>query len=106
MAGLALSALAGLRAGPVPGSASRLYGEPFDAAPFGTLISDPDNKSLVVRWAEPRKIRRVVVEFPASMAPPGPRSVRLQYWHQSWDGRPDPILAEAGAGGLTSPWAA
>jgi len=79
---------------------SVVSGAPFDAVPFGTRILDPERKAFVIRWAEPRKIRRVVVEFPTSVTPPSPKSVRLQYWHQSWDGRPDPILTEAGAGGV------
>jgi hypothetical protein len=104
IAGLALSVLTTVRADAVSGITSGVSGGPFDAVPFGTLIPDSDGKSLVVRWAEPRKIRRVVVEFPANVTPPSPQSVRLQYWHQSWDGRSDPILAEAGAG--DAGWAA
>ena len=48
--------------------------------------------------AEPRKIRRVLVEFGSGSAVPAPDKIRLQYWHRTWDGRPDPVLEEAGAG--------
>ena len=98
--GVSILVLPGLRAEMIPRMTSNAPGDPFDAAPFGTLISDSDNRSLIVRWAEPRKIRRVVVDFPAGVTPPSPKNVHLQYWHQSWNGSPDPILAEAGAGGV------
>jgi hypothetical protein len=75
-------------------------GEPLDAAPFGFLLRETDGKALGVRWPEPRKIRRLVVEFAEGVAVPEPRNVRVQYWHRSWDGKPDPILAEKGAGGV------
>jgi len=75
-------------------------GEPFDAAPFGSRISEADGKACGVRWAEPRKIRRVVVDFGPAAQPPGPEKVRVQYWHRTWDGRPDPVLAETGAGSV------
>jgi len=35
----------------------------FDAAPFGIVVDDGDPKTYAVKWAEPRKIRRVVVTF-------------------------------------------
>ena len=70
----------------------------FDAAPFGTLVSRPGANEYVLRWAEPRKIRRVLVEFGSGSAVPAPDKIRLQYWHRTWDGRPDPVLEEAGAG--------
>ena len=69
----------------------------FDAAPFGTLVSRPGANEYVLRWAEPRKIRRVLVEFGSGSAVPAPDKIRLQYWHRTWDGRPDPVLEEAGA---------
>ncbi len=77
-------------------------GSAFDAAPFGFAIREADGRGYGVRWGEPRKIRRVVVEFDGA-APPADK-VRLQYWHSTWNGRPDPILAEHGAGGVG--WAA
>ncbi len=76
---------------PLPGGA-------FDAAPFGFPLQKRDGKVIGVQWAEPRKIRRVVVEFDKDAQLPPPEKVRLQYWQRIWNGRPDPILAEAGAG--------
>ncbi|MHC4795572.1 MAG: hypothetical protein ACYTF1_02920, partial [Planctomycetota bacterium] len=73
-------------------------GSAFDATPFGVVERGADGKAYSVRWGEPRKIRRVVVEFGAKAPEAG--KVRLQYWHRVWDGRPDPVLAEAGAGGV------
>jgi hypothetical protein len=74
-------------------------GAAFDAAPFGYAIHEADGKVHGVRWAQPRKVRRLVVEFPADAALPAAEKVGVQYWHNSWDGRPDPILAETAAGG-------
>lgn len=71
----------------------------FDAAPFGFVETAKDGKAYGIRWADPRKIRRVVVEFGDDASPPASDKVRLQYWHANWDGRPDPIQAERGAGG-------
>lgn len=73
--------------------------EVFDAAPFAVAgPSEPGER--VLRWAEPRKVRRVVVEFNLGSIVPAPDKVRLQYWHRTWDGGPDPVLEEAGAGGV------
>ena len=71
----------------------------FDAAPFGIAIQGDKGKWQGVRWAEPRRIRRLVVEFGADKAP-DPATVKLQYWHRVWDGKPDPVLVEQGAGGV------
>ncbi len=71
-------------------------GDAFDAAPFGMIEGQP-GKAYIVRWAEPRKVRTVVVEFDHDA--PAAEKVKLQYWHGAWDGRPDPILAEGAAGG-------
>ncbi len=82
-----------------PASASRsdaVAGQPLDAAPYGFV--EADTKTYSIRWGEPRKIRRVVVEFAENAQLPAPDKVRIQYWHGSWDGKPDPILAEHGAG--------
>ncbi|HSW46424.1 MAG TPA: hypothetical protein VLM89_12725 [Phycisphaerae bacterium] len=68
----------------------------LDAAPYGFI--EVDSKSFGVRWGEPRKIRQVAVGFAEGGRLPEPDKVRVQYWHGSWDGRPDPILAEHGAG--------
>ena len=75
----------------------------FDAAPFGFVEQAPDGRSYGIRWGEPRKVRAVVAEF-APGTRPDPDAVRVEYWHRVWDGRPDPILAERGAGGVG--WAA
>ncbi|MBN1489645.1 MAG: hypothetical protein JXA69_06990, partial [Phycisphaerae bacterium] len=78
---------------PTPGAA-------FDAAPFGDPIHDAEHHWHGLRWAQPRKIRRVEVEYAAAPRPQNPQAIRLQYWHRSWDGRPDPVLAERGAGSV------
>ena len=72
----------------------------LDMAPFGFRASDPNHRWHSVRWAEPRKIRQVVVEFPDGRVLPDPDAVTLQYWHRTWDGRPDPVSPERGAGGV------
>src|SRR5688572_18733259 len=73
----------------------------FDAAPFGfTLEQDEGGKAAGIRWAEPRKIRQVVVEFANGADLPEPSAVKLQYWQRIWNGKPDPVLAESGAGGV------
>jgi hypothetical protein len=72
-------------------------GAAFDIAPFGFPISYGDGKSQGPRWAEPRKVRRVVVQFEGKQPLP---PVRLEYWHRVWDGRADPLLVERGAGGV------
>ena len=76
----------------------------LDAAPFAVAVERGDAKSYGVRWAEPRKIRRLVVEFSADATPPPPEKLKVQYWHRNWDGRPDPVAAETAAGG--EGWAA
>jgi hypothetical protein len=72
-------------------------GSAFDAAPYAFKDVEADGKAISLRWAEPRKIRRVVVDF--GNAAPAPEKVKLQYWLGTWNGRPDPIQAERGAGG-------
>ena len=74
-------------------------GQLLDAAPFSLFTSDEDGKAHSLRWGEPRKIRRIVIELPKDANVPKSDKIRLQYWHKSWDGRSDPILAETGAGG-------
>jgi len=71
-------------------------GSAFDATPFGFVESQA--KSYRVRWGEPRKIRSVAVTFDGDLPDPG--KVRLQYWHRVWNGRPDPVRVEQGAGGV------
>ena len=72
----------------------------FDIAPFGFRMSYDDGKAHGVRWAEPRKVRRVVVEFAGTGTLPEPAQVRLEYWHRVWDGKADPLIVERGAGGV------
>jgi hypothetical protein len=74
-------------------------GDAFDAVPFG-FADDAGPNAWGVRWAEPRKIRRVVVEFDGQTKTPSPDKVRLEYWHASWDAKPEPIQSEKGAGGV------
>jgi hypothetical protein len=71
----------------------------LDAAPFSLFTAEENGKAHSLRWGEPRKIRRVVIEFPENSNLPKPDKIRLQYWHKSWNGLADPILAERGAGG-------
>jgi len=73
-------------------------GAPFDIAPFGLREAEADGTAYVLRWAEPRKIRRVVVEFEAGQVLPEQTPIRVQYWHRVWDGRADPLIVERGAG--------
>ena len=74
----------------------------LDAAPFGVAEVQEEGKAYGVRWAKPRKVRRVVVEFPRDAGLPDPQNVRVQYWHRWWDGKPDPFLSHAaGSAGWT-----
>ncbi len=72
-----------------------------DIAPFGVPVPHDGaaGPQPEVRWAEPRKVRQVVVEF-ADGQLPDPCAVSLQYWHRTWDGQADPVLMERGAGGV------
>ncbi len=97
--GLLLVSAGGARWQAARGEAAQVVGQAFDAAPFGMPLREEGGKAYGVRWPEPRKIRRVVVEFESSATVPDPAQVRVQYWHRVWDGRPDPILAETAAGG-------
>ncbi|MBI4580515.1 MAG: hypothetical protein HY718_12480, partial [Planctomycetes bacterium] len=76
----------------------------FDAAPFGFSERSAGGKAYGVRWAEPRKVRRLAVEFAADATVPPTESLKVQYWHRHWNGRPDPIATEVAAGG--EGWAA
>jgi hypothetical protein len=71
-----------------------------DIAPFGVPVPQEGSASPQpqVRWAEPRKVRQVVVEFAGGQALPDPCGVSLQYWQRTWDGQADPVLMERGAG--------
>ena len=75
-------------------------GMAFDAAPFGILIPDQDGRGYGIRWAEPRKIRRVEVEFADNLVPPPSSQLRLQYWRRIWKGKPDSVLSERSAGAV------
>jgi hypothetical protein len=75
-------------------------GTAFDIGPFGSRMSYDEGKAHGLRWAEPRKIRRVVVDFDGNQALPEPSQVRLEYWHRVWDGNADPLIVERGAGGV------
>jgi hypothetical protein len=73
-------------------------GASFDIAPFGFRTAEAN--ACGIRWAEPRKIRRVVVEFDEGQAPSDAAAVKLQYWHRVWNGKADPLIVERGAGGV------
>jgi len=97
LAGTGVSSKSGLL---VTGAENTLKpGQLLDAAPFSMFSIDENGKAHSLRWGEPRKIRRVVLKFPEKSNQPGPDKIRLQYWHKSWNGLADPILAESGAGG-------
>jgi hypothetical protein len=74
-------------------------GASFDIAPFGLRVTG-EGKSDGLRWAEPRKIVRVVAELANDHPLPESSQVHLQYWHRVWDGKADPLIAERGAGGV------
>jgi hypothetical protein len=80
--------------------AAPAVGEACDIAPFGFRVSDADSAWHGIRWAEPRKVRAVIVQFEEDGQLPKTSEVKLQYWHRTWDGKADPILAERGAGGV------
>jgi hypothetical protein len=73
-------------------------GQLLDVAPFALYTTDQDSRFHQLRWGEPRKIRQVVIELPDDKSPAEDDSLSLQYWHKSWNGKADPILAERGAG--------
>ncbi len=75
-------------------------GAAFDIAPFGFPISYGDGKAHGPRWTEPRKVRRVVVEFAEGQTLPESPQLRLEYWQRVWDGKANPLIVERGAGGV------
>jgi len=79
---------------------SLIRGQLLDAAPFSLYTSENDGKVFSLRWGEPRKIRRVVIDLQQNTNSTKTDKIRLQYWQKSWDGLADPILAESGAGGV------
>jgi hypothetical protein len=76
------------------GGGVKTAGEALDAAVFGFTENAADGTAYGVRWAEPRKIRRLVAEFAPEAALPPADHVRVQYWHKAWDGKPEPVLRE------------
>jgi hypothetical protein len=72
--------------------------EAFDAAPFGYSLDQADGKAYGFYWAEPRKIRKLVVEFDSGDALPAVDKVRVQYWRHHWGGTPDRKLPHNPAG--------
>ena len=81
-------------------SEHKVSDEACDIAPFGFRISDTDGGWHGIRWAEPRKVRRVIVQFEEDQTLPDPSEVTVQYWHRTWDGKADPVQAERGAVGV------
>ncbi len=71
---------------------------PIEISSFGYTIPQPQEHGYGVRWAEPRKIHRVVAEFENAISPDVAETIRVQYWRRVWDGRPDPVLAEETSG--------
>lgn len=72
----------------------------FDAAVFGMATDEDDPRSVAVRWAEPRKIRKVLLHFEQGAALPKPESLRVEYWHRVWKGGPDAVVGEKNAGSM------
>ena len=73
-------------------------GQLLDVAPFALYTTEQDGRFLQLRWGEPRKIRQVIIEYTGDKSTSVADSLKLQYWHKSWNGKADPILAERGAG--------
>jgi hypothetical protein len=96
-AGMLLVALAFVRAVDAAPSAAPEDAS-FDAAPFGFVERSDDHTMYGIRWADPRKVRRVAVTWAEGAALPSPGDVAVEYWHREWNGQPDPVLAERGAG--------
>ena len=87
-----------------PPSPTTPTSEFLDAAPFGWPLAETDGKSFGVRWAEPRKIRQLVVEFADDTAPPPTEQVRVEYWQRAWNGHADLPLAERNAANAGWEW--
>lgn len=80
-----------------PGGIGRIP-DGFDAAPFGEPFSEDGGKVSGIRWAEPRKIRQLVVTFKDNVDPQIAQRIRVEYWHRNWNGKADPVRAEKDAG--------
>ena len=65
---------------------------------FGYVVPQPQENGYGVRWAEPRKITRIVAAFETAPSPEVAEGIGIQYWQRVWDGRPDPVLAEETSG--------
>lgn len=72
--------------------------DPLEISSFGWVVPQPQEKGFGVRWAEPRKITRIVVPFETAPSPEVAEGIGIQYWQRVWDGRPDPVLAEETSG--------
>lgn len=89
-----LSALLTL-GGPPAGAASGIA-PAFDATPFGEIVA-PNDRERIVRWTEVRKLREVVVAYPAGTRSDEAAPV-LSYWWRNWNGARDPVFAELDVG--------
>jgi hypothetical protein len=79
---------------------SRPVQDPVEIAAFGYVVPQPQENGYGVRWAEPRKINRVVVPFETAPSPEVSEGIGIQYWQRVWDGRPEPVLAERTSGSV------
>lgn len=81
----------------VRASSAAEAGALFDAALFGMPLLEEGPQVHGVRWAEPRKIRQVEVEFAEGEPLPEPDRIKVEYWHgQAWNGQSDPMVGDAG----------
>jgi len=68
-----------------PGYSSPIDDPNVDAAPFGRALVEKD--SVGAQWSEPRRIQRVEVDFADDGSPLlAVDALRVQYWHQVWNG--------------------
>ena len=65
-------------------------GDAFDAAPYAFKDVEADGKAIGLRWAEPRKIRRVIVEFGGEGPFVGEGQTPVLARHLERQARPDP----------------
>ncbi len=57
------------------------YGH-FDIAPFATVLARAADGTTVLRWEEPRRVHRVVLEFDRPV--PTAAGVTVHYWRRYW----------------------
>jgi len=93
-----------MAAGIEPSSPAIAASEFLDAAPFGWPLAETDGKSFGARWAEPRKIRQLAIEFADGTALPPTERVRVEYWQRAWNGHADLPLGERNAGNAGWEW--